>query len=426
MTYNNLNEKMNKEKKQPKKICLLASVFWPIYPGQGGRHAFVIGEILAKNGYDVTVVTTYPVDKKNKAQAAGVLLGREEIKGMKIIRVPSLLSKNPGFMNKLMFYISFMFTSLMALTVVRSADVVIGLHPPPPYLYIPGAIFSKILQAKYVIRVTDVWPDVLFEHFNWPKSNLGKQIINLFVQHVQQHADHIMAFTPKIKQRLITDGIAKDKLTTIEIAVDAELFSPNSKSKQQLSQDEHELFSNNFIVLYSGAFTLSYDFDVFLDSAKHLEHHEDIRFVLLGDGAAKQQIIQKIDELQLDNVVLIPPVSDASAVAQYINCADVCTVPMKGVVADTMTRPSKTFEYWSCGKPVISSSIGELPALIKESNAGIATKPGDHLEFAAAIQQLYMDHKVIIRMGKNARDFILNRFSYDCLELKLVDMIETV
>ncbi len=415
----------NNEEK-PLRICLLASVFWPIYPGQGGRHAFVIGEILAKLGYDVTVVTTYPLNKGNFSGKNRGFTSEEHVKGMKLIRVPSFLSKNPSFMHKLLFYISFMFGSLFALPKVRSADIVIGLHPPPPYLFFPGALFSRLLQSKYVIRVTDIWPDVLFEHFNWPRSQIGRGIVHLYVKKVLNFPDHIMAFTPQIRDRLMKDGVSSDKLSTIEIAVDSSLFCPMSDSIKKLSDEEYALFDENFVVFYSGAFTFSYDFDLFLKSAKMLEKYEDLRFVLLGDGAAKNQIEQKIDDLEVENVVLLPAVSQADQVATYINCSDVCTVPMRGVAADTMTRPSKTFEFWSCQKPVVSSSIGELPSLISESESGIATEPGNCADFAQAIERLYKDRALTKKMGENGRSFVKNRFSYTILGKNLTDMVDKV
>lgn len=410
----------------PKKVCILASVFWPIYPGYGGRHAYVMAENLAAAGYEVDVVAAFPIDLRRKGNFFRQKpIAREKLNGIRVFRVFSLLPIRLGLFSKLLFYISFMFTSLMAIPLIRKADYVLGLHPPPAWLLIPGFVFSRLLRAKYIIRVTDLWPDVVFE-FKVANRTPLRQIVNLMARLTYGSATHIMAFTPQIMEQMLKRGIPERNVSVVEMAIDTDLFRPMATGSEERLSLGLAKANGKFVVLYAGAFALTYDFDLFLRAARLLER-ENITFVLLGDGDAKKQIVGTIHDLGLDNVLMPSPVSRPEMVARYINCSDVCVMPLKPeMLTSTLTRPSKVFEFWACGKPVISCTKGEMELLTRESGAGTVVSPGDVEGFARAIRHLYENPDVTKQMGANARQYVTGRFSLESLKSSLIATLEHV
>lgn len=407
-------------------MCLLASVFWPIYPGYGGRHAFVMAQNLLAAGYEVDVIAAFPIDLRRRGNFFRQRpISTEVVDGIRVIRVFTLLPTNLGLPRKLAFYLSFMFTSLTALPIVRRADYVFGLHPPPFFLIIPGNILAILLRAKYLIRVTDVWPDVFFE-FKLTRSPILRQLVVLLTKINYALAHHIMAFTPQIKERMVRNGVRQEKLSVVEMAIDSNLFEPLEVTRAERNDMGLEAAEDKFIVLYAGAFALTYDFDLFLEAAERLRN-EDAFFVLLGDGDAKRHIIDTISARRLTNVLMPPPVSRPESVAKYINCSDVCVMPLKPeMVTSTLTRPSKVFEFWACGKPVISCTKGEMQLLTQESGAGMVVAPGDTDGFVEAIRYLQRNPEVAEDMGKRAREFVVDRFSYESLTKNLVSTLEQI
>ncbi len=227
-------------------------------------------------------------------------------------------------------------------------------------------------------------------------------------------ADHIMAFTPEIRNRMLAAGIPETKISTVEMAVDTNTFSP-----QPVTEAAHLGLPDpkkKFTVLYAGAFALTYDFHTLLNAAKELKE-EEILFIILGDGDAKKEIVETIRQYSLKNVLMPPPVSGPGMVAKYINYSDACVMPLKPeMVTSTITRPSKIFEFWACGKPLISCTKGEVEKLTHESGAGIAVTPGDTKGLVEAITTLYKDPELTRKMGTNAREFVVGRFSYETLK----------
>jgi len=410
--------------KKLNKVCLLACVFWPVYPGFGGRHAYVLAQNLLRAGYDVDVVAAFPVDLRRRGNFFRQRpLAIEMVDGLRVIRVFTLLPTGPGLWRKLLFYLSFALTSLLAIPIVRGSRFVLGLHPPPAFQVFPGFVFSKLLRAKYVIRITDLWPDVVFD-FELSNSSVFARFVTLLTKVMYRFADHIMAFTPQIKDRLIQQGVPESKMSMIEMAVDADVFRPMPGVRERCVELGLPDPAGRFVVLYAGAFALTYDFSVFLEAARGLRE-EDVTFVILGDGDAKAGICAKIEEHGLKNVFMPRPVSGADSVAKYVNYSDVCVIPLKPeMVASTLTRPSKLFEFWACGKPVICCAKGELENLMQESDAGIAVEPGNTGALVQAIKRLRDDRELARTMGQNGRDFTLRRFSYDALGANLKGMFE--
>ena len=403
------------------KVCILASVFWPIYPGFGGRHAYVLAENLAKAGYEVNVVAAFPIDLRKKGNFFRQrLISVENLNGIKIYRVPSLLPTGLGLIRKALFYASFMLTSLLAIPFIKRADFVLGLHPPPAFLLFPGLIFSRMLRAKYIIRVTDLWPDVVFE-FKLARSAPLKQIVALIAKLTYGLADHIMAFTPEIRNRMLQAGIAEKKISIVEMAVNTQVFAPTVCTVDDAMELCLPNPRNRFVVLYAGAFALTYDFETLLEAARELQG-EDILFVILGDGDAKEYIVNTIKRYNLTNVIMPPPVASPDKVAKYIGYSDVCIMPLKSeMVTSTLTRPSKIFEFWSCAKPVISCTRGEVAVLTNESGAGIIVEPGDIKGLTESIQYLYRNPAIMSEMGAKARDYVVSKFSYHTLRESLMD-----
>lgn len=402
-----------------KKVCILASVFWPIYPGFGGRHAYALAGNFIDAGYEVDVVAAFPIDLRKKWNFFSQrLISKESRDDINVYRVFSLLPTGLGLIRKLFFYLSFMLTSLLAIPFVWKADYVIALHPPPAWMIIPGFIFSRLLRAKYIIRVTDLWPDVVFEFkvANWFPL---RQIIMLMAKITYGLADNIMAFTPEIRDRILDKGVSAEKISLIEMAVDADTFSPAIVTDAEALEMRLPAPKEKFTVLYAGAFALTYDFATFLAAAELLVN-ENILFVLLGDGDAREEIVTTIKKNNLNNVLMPGAVSGAQAVARYINYSDVCVMPLKPeMLTSTITRPSKIFEFWACGKPVISCTTGEVESLTNESGAGIIVEPGNVQGLTDAILRLYKEPELTHRMGLDARDFITKRFSYQSLKASI-------
>ena len=82
-----------------------------------------------------------------------------------------------------------------------------------------------------------------------------------------------------------------------------------------------------------------------------------------------------------------------------------------------------TSEAWARGKPVIASSIGELPYRIKNYVNGILVKPLNPKILADSMLELVDNSRLAEEMGKNGRERILSWEEIAIRSIKLYQQV---
>jgi glycosyltransferase involved in cell wall biosynthesis len=79
------------------------------------------------------------------------------------------------------------------------------------------------------------------------------------------------------------------------------------------------------------------------------------------------------------------------------------------------------------GTPVICSRIGGLPEIVADGVTGFLVEPGNVEELQEHISMLLTDNALADRMGRAARESVLERFTWDkCAERCLESYAELV
>lgn len=369
------------------------------------------------------VVTAFPrhLDGRFFTNYGHKLFSREHLNNIEIFRVWVPPLQHFGFIKRLMLYASFMFSSIIGLFFIGRADVILGTSPEPPFLIIPGFFYSRFKKAPYVLTLGDLWPDTVVD-LGIFKSKVLIGLVKFISLMSFKIANQIIVITSSIKTGIVNYGIADEKVSVVELGVDTKFFQPHNKNMEL----ENGIFGNKFIVMYSGIFGPTYDFDTFLEAAKLLEPFGDILFVIRGHGECEEQILNKISELVLSNVQVLGPVSDVGKVVEYLNSADLFVIPMKDVKVSETAHPSKIFEYLACEKPVVCCAKGELAELIDNSKSGLVVEPGNPKTLAEAVKELYLDGEKRIAMGKKGREYVSKNFSYEVVGKKIEDVFKRV
>ena len=72
----------------------------------------------------------------------------------------------------------------------------------------------------------------------------------------------------------------------------------------------------------------------------------------------------------------------------------------KGVIV-----PSKLYPILAAGRPVLAvvPNTSDVAQIVRQYNCGVVVDPGDPVELAAAISNLYQNPAQVKQMGRNAR-----------------------
>jgi glycosyltransferase involved in cell wall biosynthesis len=162
---------------------------------------------------------------------------------------------------------------------------------------------------------------------------------------------------------------------------------------------------NRFVVLYAGAHGMSNDLEVVLDAADKLADLSDVALVLLGDGKEKAALVEKAEEMGLENLHFLPPLPKGEMRAA-LAAADVCLAILKPVEMYKTVYPNKVFDYMAAGRATLLAIDGVIRAVVEDAGAGVFIPPGDPQALADAILQLAADRDRVRQMGRDARRYL--------------------
>jgi glycosyltransferase involved in cell wall biosynthesis len=214
-------------------------------------------------------------------------------------------------------------------------------------------------------------------------------------------------------------SVEPSRIHVVRGGVDLSIFKPNF-----LKQEARK----NFVVLYSGAFSIAYDFNLIFQAAKIIEElDDDVEFVVQGTGELLSQIQDSIKKFNVKNVKIVNKVLSRTEVAELLGEADALILPLAPFYK--LGKPyrgmsSKLYEYQAVGKPIISCSRGLPSDYIKETNSGLIVNPGDFQALANSILELKRNPTLSKMFGENGRKYVEKEGSVDGVGLKILSLFK--
>lgn len=305
---------------------------------------------------------------------------------------------------------------------IRTKDVdVIYLASTPPIQGVLGAILKKIKKVPFVYNLQDIFPDSLVGTGLANKSGWVWKIGRVIENFTYKYADKIIVISEDFKKNIMAKGVPEEKIVVVYNWVDQNAVKNIGRKDNKLF-DKYNLDRNKFIITYSGNIGLTQNMDLLLDVAKGLETNEKIQFVLIGEGAYKEQVEQIIVRDNIKNVTLLPfqPYEDISHV---FSLGDVGLIISKPGVGENSV-PSKTWSIMSASRPVLANfDENEIKTILNNNQCGIFTNAGDKVEFRNAIIELYQNSEMCRKYGENGRKFVMKNLTREIGTQKYVDVI---
>jgi colanic acid biosynthesis glycosyl transferase WcaI len=403
---------------------LYLSQYFPPEIGATQIRAYEMSHGLVDAGHHVTMIAEIPNHPSGiiPPEYRGKFYERTDLHGIDVVRVWVKASPVKTFRHRLLFYLSYMLNAtLAALLIARGRYDVLYASSPP--LFVGGAalIISYLRRVPLVFEVRDLWPEsaVTLGELRNPRfirwaTRLEKACYN--------RAELVVVTAQEIVDCLIERGIPRGKLALVRNGANVELFKRDCETRRLVRARLG--LEDKFLVLYAGLHGLAYDLEGILDVASDLQFEPDIRFLLIGDGPTKERVQQCAYELDLQNVIFLPPQS-REQIADFFNAADVSIVPMKEphIVG---TLPIKIYDSMACEVPVIVSAIGEIQLIVENSGAGIATQPRNREQLREAILRLRADPALRAQLGHNGRRAVESCYSRQAQAQQLVQLLQEV
>jgi len=377
---------------------------------------------LARQGHEVRVVTAPPYYPNWHVadDYSPWSYCRETVEAVEVWRCPLFVPNNPSPLKRLLHLFSFALSSfpVMMLQVNWRPDIVFVVEPP--LFCAPQALLTAFLaRGKSWLHVQD-FEVAAFFGLGFAKSSYLERFCLTVERRLMCLFDNVSSISRTMVNRLLRFDIPEEKVCLFPNWVDFKTMIPQAKLKN--FRTEWAIPDDCKIVLYSGNMGKKQGLEVVLSAATELARlRPDLLFIMVGDGAAKQELVAAVKQQNLQNVIFKPLqlLSDMSAL---LGMADLHLVIQKRGVADAVL-PSKLTGIFAVGglALVTADQNTELGQLIND-NEGIAmlVEPEDQNALVQAIITVLDDPSLKDRAYNVARNYAENFLDIE-LVLKRVE-----
>ena len=367
-----------------KKILIISQYFWP----ENFRINDIFFKLLKDKNYDVTVITTYPsYQKKYKWKDQ-----------KKIIRVFSF-SRGSSKFSIILSYLSFLLSStLYALFLYKNKpDYVFAFQTSPVTSVLASLIFKFKFKSKIVCWVLDIWPDSAISL--GLKSKIFISFLNKISKFIYSNFDYLLAST-KTSVNLLKKRY-KNKV----------LYFPNWFQKDKVRKFNSGLNLKNLNIIFTGNIGPAQDFDTVINSTNLLKKKKiKFQWVIVGSGSEINKLKKKIIDKNLTNFFVFFNFLSVDKSNYLTKICDVAFITLKKNSISSKTLPGKVQNYMVLGKPLLGIGSDEIKKIIMMSRSGYYGV--NDKDLAKKILKLNNNKKKNKILGKNAKNFVTNNFSF--------------
>jgi len=366
-------------------------------------HSVALCEFLQARGDDVAMVTGfsyYPVWQKRPEDHA-TLYRTDLINGVAVHRCWQFVPARVSALKRIFHEASFIFTSTLRALSLPRPDVYV-LVSPPLLLGVAGWLVGKIKGAPFVFHVQDMQPDAAVG-LGMLKASWFTKALYALEAFAYQHAARVSGITQGMLKAFRAKGVSESKLLYFPNAISLEETEPSPARGE--FRERHGFAPEEFLAIYAGNIGVKQGLDVLLETAPLLRDPR-IRIVICGDGAQREFLEQRVRELKLPNVSMLPLQKDRDYRALLVD-ADICFITQQAGSGNSFF-PSKLLGLLAESKPVVTVAAAEceLALAVAEGQFGINIPPGYPEQLAALLDSLAQDQERLARFGAAGRRYV--------------------
>jgi glycosyltransferase involved in cell wall biosynthesis len=392
---------------------LIVAQYFPPDIGGAATRAYNLAKGLALNGCKVMVVAAFPhyphgnIPTEYRWKPIKV----EYIGDLKVIRTFMPPIKSEGFFKRMVLIGAFAISSLFAIPFVGNVDAIWASS------WAPGLVYSKLKRKPLALNVDDLRLEDLVDLGLLNEGSLVLRISEWVYRLFFVKGSVITPISPAYSNIISTKYcVGQGRIHLIRGGVDLSIFKPNIPQRRS---------GKKFTVLYSGAFSIAYDFEQIFKAAKVVENlDKDVEFVVQGKGELLGSMLSKIKGLSVKNVHVVNKLLSREGVAELLGQADVLILPLVEFKKPYRGMSSKLYEYQAVGKPIICCSRGLPREYVQNTSSGMVVDPGDYKALAKAILELKENLIAMQVMGENGRKYVESEASIEAVGLKMKEILE--
>ncbi|MEE9361262.1 MAG: glycosyltransferase family 4 protein [Cellulophaga sp.] len=379
------------------------------YPPDVTAAAFRINEmaqILKDDGYIIKILTAIPHKSKIK---------NNYIKdNSEVLRTPIFKLNRQKTKNYLLHYISFMVNSIFwGIFKLQSKFNYLFATSPPLTVALSGWLLARVKRAKYILDIRDIWPDSAESTGHLTSSSFIYRVSKFLENFVYNKADLITCVSEKMKEYIQNHITKNTPIVVLYNGLFIKFFNIN-----KIKNYNDAMPKNEFMISYIGNIGHAQNLDLLMDAAK-LCKNRNIKFILIGEGAVKNILMDKAIVTKLKNVFFKNSCSKKEAF-EYMNRSHALLIILKKQsFALNQTIPSKVFDYLWANKPILFGIEGEGKKILSLLPGNLYFDADDPISLLKAITKLESKYSYYKSKADKNRSLVIKNFTREKMTRKL-------
>ncbi len=310
-----------------------------------------------------------------------ISLGDGEIPNSKVYSLGVKEFNNKSQINKLFTYIT-KIGRVRRIMEQENPDI-IHAHYATSY----GLLASLLNKHPYILSV---WGSDVYD---FPKGGfLNKKLL----EHNLRAADYIFSTSEDMK--IETENYTNKEIIVTPFGVDTDIFRPMEVSRKS----KFTVGSVKSLYKLYGLDYLIRGYADFLKATGEI----DSKLILAGRGPQESELKNLVEELNIQNHVEFLGFINTEGVVNAFNSMDVAVFPS----IETESFGVAAVEAGACGVPMIVSEVGGLVESTRPGYSSMVIPSKDSAAITEKLVELYNNPDLRMRMGKYAREYVLDKF----------------
>lgn len=275
---------------------------------------------------------------------------------------------------------------------------IVHICSPPDILFPLGALY-RALGRRLLVDVHDLSPELAVVRYGLDRDSIVVRLLT-FAELVMLRLANETITTTKAQRDVLSDRSGRDrerKREHIHVV-------PNGVDLEAIPIAGADRVAEIRTVGYLGTMNPQDGIDILLRAIHHVRHsmrRDDIRFLLIGDGAAFASLQRLATDLRIEKVATFAGrLRPSEALRRLMSCA-VCVQPdPKNEFTDTCCMV-KTLEYMSLAKPVVAFGLRETLRCCGQ--AAVYANENSHVDLAKKVVELIDDPAMGRKLGLEGR-----------------------
>ena len=227
------------------------------------------------------------------------------------------------------------------------------------------------------------------------------------------NVDRIIAVSERVKEVLVADGLPEEKINVVYSGVDIERFQ-NVKGDYlfpQLALNRHRLRIGNIAGL-----TWEKGHRTLLKAARIVvDEFPKVIFLIVGEGPLHREIEILIKKLNLQKEVKL--LGFRQDIPEILSVLDLFVLS-----SSREGLPNSLLDAFASRVPVVATSVGGIPEIVKDRVNGILVPPMNPGALAEAIIYLLKNRDLVRQMAEEGFRLVKEKFSID----RMVDQTKKI